>query len=70
MKFDRSTVVNLTAALKYVFRKLPPNRDNDVIRNDIAEEMIAQAKQGHHRQAQLVDAGLVIVNGYLFPPSR
>ena len=60
----------MTAALEYVCRKLPTDRDNPAIRKYIAEEILAVANTGQTSLADLTAAGLKIVNSYLFPPGR
>jgi hypothetical protein len=70
LKFDQTTLANMTAALEYVYRKLPPERDNPPIRKYIAQQIISAANEGQTALAGLTNAGLRIVNGYLFPPSR
>jgi hypothetical protein len=46
LHFDQSTLANMTAALEYVWRKLPTDRDNPAIRKYIAEEILAVANKG------------------------
>jgi hypothetical protein len=70
LHFDQSTLANMTAALEYVCRKLPTDRDNPAIRKYIAEEILAVANKGQTSLADLTAAGLKIVNSYLFPPGR
>lgn len=70
LKFDQSTLANMTAALEYVYRKLPPDRDNPRVRKYIADQIIAAANEGQTDLAGLTNAGLTIVNSYLFPPER
>jgi hypothetical protein len=31
LKFDQTALANMTAALEYAYRKLPPDRDNHAI---------------------------------------
>jgi hypothetical protein len=70
LKFDQTTLANMTAALEYVYRKLPHDRDNPPIRKFIAQQIIATANRGPTALADLTNAGLTVVNGYLFPPGR
>jgi hypothetical protein len=69
LNFDQSTLANLTAALEYVCRKLPPDRDNPAIRKYIAKELLTVANKGRISLGDLTAAGLKIVNSYLFPPA-
>jgi hypothetical protein len=59
----------MTAALEYVCRKLPPERDNPAIRKYIAEEIVAACKKGKTALGDLNGVGLNVVNSYLFPPA-
>jgi len=70
LQLDQTTIANLTAALEYVCRKLPPERDNHSIRKYIAGEMIGAASKGQTSLSDLMGVGLNVVNGYLFPPGR
>jgi hypothetical protein len=60
----------MTAALEYVCRKLPAERDNPVIRKYIAEEIVVASSKGQTALGDLTSVGLKVVNGYLFPPGR
>lgn len=70
LQFDQSTLANMTAALEYVCRKLPPDKDNPAIRKYIADEILAEAQKGKVSHGELASVGLRVVNGYLFPPGR
>jgi len=48
----------MTAALEYVCRKLPPERDNLAIRKYIAEEIVAACKTGKTTLGDLSGVGL------------
>jgi hypothetical protein len=70
LNLDQTTLANMTAALEYVYRKLPSDRDNLAVRKDIGEAIIAAANAGQTSLGALTNVGLKIVNSYLFPPSR
>lgn len=70
LQFDQSTLANMTAALEYVCRKLPPDKDNPAIRKYIADEILSAALKGQTSHGDLAGVGLKAVNGYLFPPGR
>ena len=70
LQFDQSTLANMTAALEYVCRKLPPDKDNPAIRKYIAAEIVAACQKGQTSHGELTSVGLTIVNSYLFPPGR
>jgi hypothetical protein len=70
LKFDQTTLANMTAALEFVCRKLPPDRDNSPIRKYVADQIVATASGGQTALGELTNVGLKIVNRYLFPPRR
>ena len=70
LEFDETTLANMTAALGYVCRKLPPDRDHPAIRKYIADQIIATATGGQVDLGDLTNVGLKVVNRYLFPPGR
>jgi hypothetical protein len=49
LNFDQTTLASMTAALEYVCRKLPPDRDNLAIRKYIAEEIVAKGQNRPRR---------------------
>lgn len=70
LDLNQTTLANMTAALEYVCRKLPPERNNPAIRKYIAEEIVTAAKKGKIAHGDLASVGLRVVNSYLFPPGR
>ena len=70
LQFDQSTLANMTAALEYVCRKLPPDKDNQAIRKYIGDELLAACQKGQTSHEDLVGVGLKAVNSCLFPPGR
>ena len=70
LNFDQTTLANMTAALEFVCRKLPLERDNPAIRKYIAGEIVALAQKGKTTLGDLTGIGLNVVNRYLFPPGR
>lgn len=70
LKFDQTTLANMTASLEYVTRKLPLDRDNPAIRKQIASAIVASAEDGNTSLGKLTDVALAHVNLYLFPPGR
>jgi hypothetical protein len=43
LNLDQTTLANMTAALAYACRKLPPDRDNQAIRKHIASKISLMA---------------------------
>ena len=70
LQFDRSTLANMTAALEYVCRKLPPDRDNRATRKRIADEILAACQRGQTSYGQLTATGLKILNNSSLPRGR
>jgi hypothetical protein len=70
LDLDQTTLANMTAALDYVYRKLPQDRDLPAIRKYIADEIIVAAHKGQTSLGDLSSVGLGVVNSYLFPPGR
>jgi hypothetical protein len=70
LQFDQSTLANMTAALEYVCRKLPPDKDNQTLRKYIADELLAACQKGQTSHEDLVGVGLKAVDSYLLPPGR
>ena len=60
-KFDQSTIANMTAALDYVCKKIPTEKDSTHLRKQIADEIIRCARSGKHTLAALQEAGLSIL---------
>jgi hypothetical protein len=57
IEFDQNTLANMTAALEFVCKRIPPDRDTPEIRKQIADEMIASAKSGRRTYVDFQDAG-------------
>ena len=55
-----STLANMTAALEYACRKLPPDRDNPAIRKFIAGEIVKTVEKGQFSLGDLTAVGLSI----------
>ena len=70
LKFDQTTLANMTAALEYIYLKLPPDRDSPAIRKQVAQVLVSTADSGQVSLSELKNAGLDVVNTDLFPPSR
>lgn len=47
-EFDQSTIANMTAALDYVCKKIPTEKDSTHLRKQIADEIIRCARSGKH----------------------
>jgi len=61
IEFDQNTLANMTAALEFVCKRIPADRDTPAIRKQIADGLVACAKSGHRRYPDFQDAGTRIV---------
>lgn len=57
IELDQSTVANMTAALDFVCKQIPAERDTSDIRRQIADEMIARANAGRRTYIDFQVAG-------------
>jgi hypothetical protein len=57
IEFDQNTMANMTAALEYVCKKIPADKDNHDTRKRIADAMIACAKTGRRNYVDFQNAG-------------
>jgi hypothetical protein len=55
---DQNTLANMTAALDYVCKRIPPDKDSREARKQVADAMIARAKAGRSSYVDMVEAGL------------
>jgi hypothetical protein len=60
-EFDQGTIANMTAALDYVCKKIPTERDGNELRKQIADELIRCARMGRRSMTELQQAGIKIV---------
>jgi hypothetical protein len=70
LKFKSGAVSSMTAALEYVYRKIPPDRDSAFNRKRIADVIMASAEEGKLSLHELRNAGLQVLNHLLYPPRR
>jgi len=60
--FDQTTLANMTAALEYVCKKIPPQRDSQELRRKIANEIVACATSGRRTLVDFQDAGTKVLS--------
>jgi hypothetical protein len=60
-EFDQNTIANMTAALDYICKKIPAERDSNELRKRIAEELMQCARLGKRSVIDLQAAGLKLV---------
>jgi hypothetical protein len=49
-EFDQNTIANMTAALDYICKKIPVDRDSTELRKRIAHELANCARSGNAAQ--------------------
>jgi hypothetical protein len=57
INFDQNTLAHMTAALEFVCKKLPKEKDSSEARKRVADAMIACAKVGKRNYTDFVDTG-------------
>lgn len=60
-EFDQNTIANMTAALDYVCKKIPPERDSADLRKRTGNEIIHCAQSGKRNVLELQRAGLNVL---------
>ena len=68
IEFDQNTVANMTAALEYVCKKIPADKDTHELRKRLGDAMIRSANFGRHTYVDLQNAGLKALDEILRPP--
>jgi hypothetical protein len=66
-ELDQNTIANMTAALEYVCKKIPADRDANDVRKRIADAMIAGANGGTRTFVGFQNAGLKALEEILSP---
>jgi hypothetical protein len=61
-EFDQNTIANMTAALEYVCKRIPPDKDSHEIRKRIADAMVACGHAGRRTLVDFQDAGTKILD--------
>jgi hypothetical protein len=61
--FDQNTIANMTAALEYVCKKIPPDKDTQELRRRIGDMIIASASNGRRSLIDLRGSRLEGVGG-------
>ncbi len=67
-EFDQNTIANMTAALEYVCKKIPADKDTHELRKQLGDAMIRSANLGRHTYVELQNAGLQALDEVLRPP--
>ena len=67
-EFDQNTIANMTAALEYVCKRIPPERDTPHLRKQIGAAMIQCANCGSRTFIDFQNAGTGILADALQAP--
>jgi hypothetical protein len=65
--FDQNTIANMTAALEYVCKKIPADKDTHELRKQLGDAMILSANSGRQTYVDLQNAGLKALDEILRP---
>jgi len=63
IKFDQTTIANMTAALDFVCKRIPAEKDTTELRKLIAHELIRCARSGNRTLVDLQNAGMKVATG-------
>jgi hypothetical protein len=61
IEFDQTTMANMTAALEHVCSQLPADKDSHETRKQIADAIVACAKNGRRTLEDFRTAGLEVL---------
>jgi hypothetical protein len=60
-KFDQTTIANMTAALDFVCKKIPADKDSNELRKRIGDELVRCARMGRRSLIDLQQAGMKVM---------
>jgi hypothetical protein len=67
-EFDQNTIANMTAALEYVCKRIPLDKDSPDLRKQIGTAMIQCANRGLRTFIDFQNAGTNVLTEALRPP--
>ena len=68
IELDQNTLANMTAALEWVCKKLPADKDTHERRKQIADAMIESARRGYRTYVDFENAGQRVLKEITQPP--
>lgn len=68
IELDQSTMANMTAALEYVCKRIPRDKDSHQARKRIADAMADSAKAGNRSYVDFQNVGFEVLDEILYPP--
>jgi hypothetical protein len=66
-EFNQNTIANMTAALEYVCKQIPPEGDAHAVRTQIADAIIESANGGRRSLIDFQNAGLRALEDIALP---
>jgi hypothetical protein len=66
-EFDQTTIANMTAALDFVCKKIPADKDTDELRKRVADELVRCARLGRRSLIDLQQDGMKVVEETVKP---
>jgi hypothetical protein len=60
-EFDQTTIANMTAALDFVCKKIPSDKDSNELRKRIGDELVRCARMGRRSLIDLQQAGMKVM---------
>ena len=66
-EFDQNTIANMTLALEYVCKRIPPDKDSYEVRKRIADAMVACGLAGRRSLFDFQDAGTKVLDEIIKP---
>ena len=57
-EFDQTTIANMTAALDFVCKKIPADKESNELRKRVGVELVRCARMGRHSLIDLQKAGM------------
>jgi hypothetical protein len=57
-EFDQTTIANMTAALDFICKKIPADKDTNELRKRIGDELVRCARMGRRSLIDLQQAGM------------
>jgi hypothetical protein len=67
-EFDQNTIANMTAALEYVCKKIPADKDSHEMRKRIADAMVSCGHAGRRTLVDFQNAGMKVLEESVRPP--
>lgn len=67
-KMDQNTIAKMTAALEYICKKIPPDKDSKELRKRIGDAIVECANSGNGSLSDFQNAGSKVLEEIMRPP--